>query len=89
MDFHILEMLYSIPELQDLSYQIYRQIPERISQEKLLDQVWQECQAVPDPHVQELFHKLEDAENSIGDLQERAAFFAGLYFGQELSQSGL
>ena len=29
MNFSLFELLYNIPELQDLSYQIYRQMPER------------------------------------------------------------
>ena len=89
MNFKILEMLYSIPELQDLSYQIYRQMPERISREEHLAAVWQACKLLPDPEAQALFDRLEDAENFVGALQDRAAFFAGVYLGWELSRSGL
>ena len=81
MNYHILEMLYNIPELQDLSYQIYRQMPERISREAHLAEVWQACRQLPDPEAQALFDRLEDA------LQERAAFFTGIYLGWGLSRT--
>lgn len=87
MNYTLLEMLYHIPELQDLSYQIYRQMPERISREEHLSKIWQECKAFPDPQLQDLFLRLEDAENFVFALQERAAFFTGLWFGQDLSQT--
>ena len=77
MNFTILEMLYSTPEVQDLSYQIYRQMPERIEREELLSQVWQDCELSPDPEIQTLFRRLEAAGNLTGALQDRAAFFAG------------
>ena len=87
MDYNILEMLYNIPELQDLSYQIYRQMPDRISREARLKQVWEDCKTFPDPNLQELFSRLEEAENYVNSLQERAAFFAGMYLAWGLSRS--
>ena len=87
MNYTLLEMLYSIPELQDLSYQIYRQMPERISRQERLAEVWQACGAVPDANIQELFDQLEDAINFDSALQERAAFFAGVYLGWGLSRT--
>ena len=87
MNYHILEMLYNIPELQDLSYQIYRQMPERISREAHLAEVWQACRQLPDPEAQALFDRLEDAIHFDGALQERASFFAGIYLGWGLSQT--
>lgn len=87
MNYTLLEMLYNIPELQDLSYQIYRQMPERISRQKHLAKVWEECDAVPDARIQALFGQLEDAINFDGALQERAAFFAGIYLGWGLSRT--
>ena len=89
MNFQILEMLYNIPELQDLSYQIYRQMPERIEREAHLAGVWRECGGVPDPGFRALFDRLEDAENFTAALQDRASFFAGVYLGWGLSQTGL
>ena len=87
MNFRILEMLYNIPELQDLSYQIYRQMPERTEREAHLAAVWRECERFPDPELQELFSRLEDAENFTAALQDRASFFAGIYLGWGLSQT--
>ena len=87
MNFEILEMLYNLPELQDLSYQIYRQMPERISREAHLEEVWQDCKLLPGPEAQALFDRLEDAENFVGALQERASFFAGVYLGWGLRQT--
>ena len=87
MNFELLELLYNIPELQTLSYQIYQQLPERISRQAHLAEVWQDCDAVDDPHIRELFNRLEDAENFVGALQERAFFFAGVYLGWGLSQT--
>lgn len=87
MNFDILEMLYNIPELQDLSYQLYQQMPDRILREEHLTQVWRECEAFPDPKLQELFSKLEEAENYVGGLETRAAFFTGMYLAWELSRS--
>ena len=89
MNFHILEMLYNIPELQDLSYRIYRQMPERMEREAHLAEVRRECERFPDPELQTLFDRLEDAENFTAALQERAFFFTGIYLGWELSQTGL
>lgn len=89
MNFSILEMLYNIPELQDLSYQLYLQMPERISREEQLRLVWQDCKALLGPETRTLLDRLEDAENCVGALQERASFFAGMYLGWSLSQSGL
>ena len=87
MNFKILEMLYNIPELQDLSYQIYLQMPEQISRKAHLAEVWQACKLLPEPEAQALFDRLENAENFVGALQERAAFFAGIYLGWGLSQT--
>ena len=87
MNFSLFELLYNIPELQDLSYQIYRQMPERISREAHLAEVWQACRQLPDPDAQALFDRLENAENFVGALQERAAFFAGIYLGWGLSRT--
>ena len=87
MNFQILEMLYNIPELQDLSYQIYRQMPERMEREARLAEVWRECERFPDPELQALFDRLEDAENFAGGLQNRASFFAGVYLGWGLSRT--
>lgn len=87
MDFQILEMLYNIPELQDLSYQIYRQMPERIEREEHMHKLWQECTSISDPHTRDLFFCLEDAIHSNNSLQERASFFAGVYFGWGLSRA--
>lgn len=81
MNFDLLEMLYNTPELQDLSYQIYRQMPERIEREERLSQVWRDCKRFSDLELQALFGRLEDAENFVGALQDRAAFFAGVYLG--------
>ena len=53
MNYKILEMLYNIPELQTLSYQIYQKMPERISREAHLAQVRQECELFSDPELQE------------------------------------
>lgn len=87
MNFTFFEMLYNIPELQNLSYQIYRQMPERIEREEHLAQVWRDCGRFPDPELQSLFGRLEDAENLTGALQDRASFFAGIYLGWGLSQA--
>ena len=87
MNFSLFELLYNIPELQDLSYQIYRQMPERIEREEYMQKLWQECTSISDPHTRDLFFYLEDAIHSDGDLQERASFFAGLYFGWGLSRT--
>ena len=87
MNFSLFELLYNIPELQDLSYQIYRQMPERIEREEYIQKLWQECTSISDPHTRDLFFRLEDAIHSDGDLQERASFFAGLYFGWGLSRT--
>ena len=87
MNFQLLEMLYSIPELQDLSCQIYRQLPERAEREAHLEEVWQACRQFPDPELQALFNRLEDAENFASGLQNRAYFFTGLYFGWGLSRT--
>ena len=87
MNFTLLEMLYNIPELQDLSYQFYRQMPDRISREEHLAEVRRECEAVPDANIQALFSQLEDAINFGSALQDRAAFFTGLSFGWGLSQT--
>ena len=89
MNFELLELLYNIPELQDLSYHIYRQMPEQIEREKYVHTVWQECEAVADPDIQELLFRLEDAIHFDGALQERASFFTGIYLGWGLSHSGL
>ena len=87
MDYQILEMLYNIPELQDLSYQIYLQMPERIEREEYMQKLWQECTSISDPHTRDLFFYLEDAIHSDGALQERASFFTGIYLGWGLSQT--
>ena len=87
MNFQILEMLYNIPELQDLSYHIYRQMPEQMEREKHVRQVWQECEAVSDPDTRDLFFQLENAIHSDGALQDRASFLAGMYLGWSLSQA--
>jgi len=81
LNFAFLEMLYNIPELQTLSYQLYLQMPDRISRQEHLAEVWRECEAVPDANIHELFGRLEDAIYFDSALQERAAFFAGIYFG--------
>ena len=87
MDYQILEMLYNIPELQDLSYQIYLQMPERIEREEYMQKLWQECTSISDPHTRDLFFYLEDAIHSDSDLQERASFFTGIYLGWGLSRT--
>ena len=87
MNFSLFELLYNIPELQDLSYQIYRQMPERISRAAQLNAVWKECMAVPDPEIQDLFFRLEDAIHFDGLLQDKAAFFAGVHLARELMQA--
>mgnify|MGYP007123074595 CR=1 FL=1 len=87
MNFAILKMLYNIPELQDLIYQLYRQMPERVSREEQLQQVWAECGTFTDPKLHDLFNRLEDAENCAGELQGQAAFFAGIYLAWQLFQS--
>ena len=85
MNFELLELLYNIPELQDLSYQIYRQMPEQTERNQYVHAVWQECEAVADPDIQELLFRLEDAIHSDAALQERASFFAWLYLGWGLA----
>jgi len=87
LNYSFLEMLYNIPELQTLSYQLYMQMPERILREEHLAEVWRECKAVSDADIQELFGRLEDAIYFDNDLQERAAFFSGLYCGWGLSRT--
>ena len=79
MKFNILEMLYSTAELHTLSYQFYQQMPEKYEREAYLRQVWQECDAVSDPHVHSLFLKLEDAINHANALQNQANFSAGVF----------
>ena len=61
MNFELLELLYNIPELQDLSYHIYRQMPEQTDRNQYVHAVWQECEAVADPDIQELLFRLDDA----------------------------
>lgn len=80
MNFAFLEMIYNILELQDLSYQIYRQIPNRVEEEENFRQVWSKCAAAPDCDTQKLFLRLEDAFNRTGSLHSWAAFFAGAFF---------
>lgn len=87
MNLHILEMLYNIPELQTLSYQIYQKMPERISREAHLAQVRQECELFSDPELQSLFDRLEDAACFTAALQEQASFFTGVYLGWRLSRA--
>jgi len=87
LNFSFLEMLYNIPELQTLSYQLYLQMPERILREEHLAEVWRECKAVSDADIRKLFGRLEDAIYFDSALQERAAFFSGLYFGWSLSRT--
>ena len=87
MNFQILEMLYNIPELQDLSYQIYRQMPEQVEREEHFQQIWQECESIADPATRELLFRLEDAIHSDSALQDRASFFAGMYLGWGLSRA--
>ncbi len=87
MNFTLLEMLYNIPELQTLSYQLYRQMPDRISREAHLAEVWAECDAVSTPELEALFDRLADAENFVNSLNEQASFFTGLFLGWNLSQS--
>ena len=87
MDLQILEMLYNMPEIHTLSYQLYQEMPGRISGEACLEEVWRECDAFPDPAIRKLFHRLEDAENYVGALQNRASFFTGMYLGWGLSQA--
>ena len=79
MNFQILEMLYSIPELRDLSYQFYQQMPSRVEAEQNLKQVWNECTAASNSDTRRLFLRLEDAVNHTGSLQSRASFFAGAF----------
>jgi len=73
-------MLYNIPELQTLSYQLYQQMPERMERETMLRQVWDECEKASTPELEALFNKLADAENYVNGLYERASFLTGLYF---------
>ncbi len=80
MNFTFLEMLYNIPELQSLTYQLYQQMPERTEREANLRQVWDECKKTSTPELEALFDKLEDAENYVNGLYEQASFLTGLYF---------
>ncbi len=80
MNFAFLEMLYNIPELQTLSYQLYQQMPERTEREANLRQVWDECSKASTPELEVLFDRLAGAENYVNGLYERASFLTGLYF---------
>ncbi len=87
MNFTFLEMLYNIPELQNLSYQLYQQMPERMERETKLRQVWDECETVSSPELKALFDELAEAESYVNGLYERASFITGLHFAWRLFQT--
>ena len=86
MNFTVLEMLYNIPELQRLSYQLYLKMPDRTQREEELRRVQAECDAISTPELARLFDRLAEAESYVSGLQERACFFAGISLGWGLSQ---